>query len=238
MKETGELGRRERKKAELRCALIEAAFALFAERGFDETRVEDITEKVDVSSRTFFRYFSSKEEVVLEYYSVEYDEIISALKERPRHEHIMTALRRAIVSVTRGCEEGFYGVDGDRFRTLRSLIRTHPIIRAKCLEQSDSRKCQLISVIAQRLEIDASSDLRPLLLAGVFEFASSAAYDVWREPQSRGIPYFKILDNVFDTIERELGSADGNVESLDEATDARRRDAGRHRRSRGRPSVQ
>ncbi|OWY58559.1 hypothetical protein B7486_79320, partial [cyanobacterium TDX16] len=52
-----EMGRRERKKAQTRQALIDAAWELFDERGYAETTIEDITDRVDVSSRTFFRYF-------------------------------------------------------------------------------------------------------------------------------------------------------------------------------------
>lgn len=60
-----EIGRRERKKNETRAALREAALARFADKGFAETRVVDITEAADVSERTFFRYFQSKEDVAV-----------------------------------------------------------------------------------------------------------------------------------------------------------------------------
>lgn len=72
MTDKKEVSRRERKKIQLRDALITASYELFAEKGFDETRIEDITEKVDVSTRTFFRYFASKEGVVLDYQEAEH----------------------------------------------------------------------------------------------------------------------------------------------------------------------
>ena len=56
-------GRRERHKAEMRDRLMGNALRLFADRGFAETTVEDITEAADVGKGTFFNYFPSKEHI-------------------------------------------------------------------------------------------------------------------------------------------------------------------------------
>ncbi len=58
------VGRRERRRAEIRERLFRAALTLFAERGFLETTVEDITEAADVGKGTFFNYFQTKEHVL------------------------------------------------------------------------------------------------------------------------------------------------------------------------------
>ncbi|GAB3536000.1 TetR family transcriptional regulator [Arthrobacter tecti] len=61
---TPTLGRRERKKAETRIRIQQAALDLFEQHGFTETSIEQITELADVSTTTFFRYFRTKDETV------------------------------------------------------------------------------------------------------------------------------------------------------------------------------
>ena len=61
-----ELGLRERKKRRTRQALRQAAVRLFLERGFEATTIADITAAADVAPRTFFSYYPTKEDVVLD----------------------------------------------------------------------------------------------------------------------------------------------------------------------------
>jgi AcrR family transcriptional regulator len=63
--ETQSLGRRDRKKQQTRAALIAAALRLVDERGFERVTVEEISEAADVSSRTFFNYFATKDDAVI-----------------------------------------------------------------------------------------------------------------------------------------------------------------------------
>lgn len=191
---------RERKKLQLREDLIEAAYQLFVMKGFDNTTVKDITDLVNVSSRTFFRYFSCKEDVVLDYEIVEYEEIITALRERPQSEPILTALRRASVSVTKGCEEGAYGIDPNRFKTLRELIRNHPVIKAKSVEILQFKKEGLTALIAKKISADPVQDLRPQTIATLLELVYSCAYDIWKEREV-DVTYYDVLDEVFSLVE-------------------------------------
>src|SRR5215203_3939917 len=98
------IGRRERKKQATREALIDAAFALFISKGFDATTVEEIADAVDVSSRTFFRYFASKEDVVLTFQEEQQALLLELFRARPASEAVVTALKHAAIEVARACE--------------------------------------------------------------------------------------------------------------------------------------
>src|SRR5262245_41667148 len=87
------VGLRERKKERTRAELTDAAFRLFAERGFDETTTEDIVEQVEVSPRTFFRYFDSKEDVVIGFFDDMGLELRGLLEARTADERTFEAVR-------------------------------------------------------------------------------------------------------------------------------------------------
>src|ERR1700759_507719 len=86
-------GRRERKKQRHRDALCEAAMELFSAKGYDRTAVHEITDAVDVSERTFFRYFASKEDLVLSFIRDGAAAFAAALAARPAEGEPLTGGR-------------------------------------------------------------------------------------------------------------------------------------------------
>jgi AcrR family transcriptional regulator len=87
-------GLRERKKQRTREQIVEAAFGLFAERGFQATTVADIAAAADIAPRTFFAYFPSKEAVVFFDFDAMFASLKATIEERPEGETAIDALRR------------------------------------------------------------------------------------------------------------------------------------------------
>lgn len=75
---------RERKKQRTRDALLRAAVELFTSQGYDGTTVDEIAAAVDVSQRTFFRYFAGKDEAALALVEMTVERFVEAVRARPR----------------------------------------------------------------------------------------------------------------------------------------------------------
>ncbi|WP_165358586.1 TetR family transcriptional regulator [Haloactinopolyspora alba] len=91
---------RERTRRAVRNEIAEAANELFVERGFEATTIDDIAAAVGMSQRSVFRYFSSKEEVVLGKFDLVVDDMLAALRARPADEAVWTSLRRVFDVLT------------------------------------------------------------------------------------------------------------------------------------------
>jgi AcrR family transcriptional regulator len=94
-------GRREQNKRRTHEALIEAAGRLFQERGYESTTVKDIAVAAGVGERTFFRYFPSKESLVLQQVRDLVPLLAAEIRERPAAEPPLAALRNAVLEVAR-----------------------------------------------------------------------------------------------------------------------------------------
>jgi AcrR family transcriptional regulator len=162
-----ETGLRERKKQRTRDALIAAAFDLFARKGFEATTVEEIADAVEVSSRTFFRYFASKEDVAISPTDDMFGAVLDALAARPAGEPALTAVRRASVEVLRDAESGSNGFDSARFQCVQVMMSATPALYARSFERATAVQSELVAVLAARMGADPATDLRPHLVAGL-----------------------------------------------------------------------
>lgn len=201
---TSTAGRRERKKQRTREALVDAAFRLFQQKGFEATTVEEIADEVDVSSRTFFRYFASKEDVVLTFQEEQFTTMLEELAARPASEPVITALRRAAVSVLRACEEGDYGFDPERFGCLQQMMESSPAVFGRSLEHGQKKQAEITRVIAERMGVDPAVDLRPHVAAGLSSCAFHSAFRMLSAGVAKTDRFSEVLDQVFGVMEDGL----------------------------------
>ena len=162
-------GLRERKKQRTRDALVLAAHELFVTQGYDATTVDQIAETVEVSQRTFFRYFSNKEEVALALQEMFAERFFEALESRPLDEPPMDALRRTLdaswSSLGPAIEEI---VPLDLHMRMWQVIEVTPALLAAHLRQSLVLEEKLAVEIARRTGLDPESDPRPRVLVAAF----------------------------------------------------------------------
>jgi AcrR family transcriptional regulator len=164
-----------RKKERTRQQLAEAAAELFYERGYAATTVDDIVAAVDVSPRTFFRYFPTKEDLVVALGATSLDLFLDALRGRPMDEPLQDAVAAAIEqSLAPGWE------DTTRVRSFLILLRETPALRARWLEEAYGKRDLMAEVVAERTGTDPS-DLRNLLIAGAITLTINTALQVWAD---------------------------------------------------------
>jgi AcrR family transcriptional regulator len=100
------VGLRQRKKESSRRAIEDAAWELFAEKGYEETSVNDIAERADVAPRTFFRYFPTKEAVLYP----QFDELLQSVRDefhrRPADESVIASLFESLGKLSGSLEGG------------------------------------------------------------------------------------------------------------------------------------
>src|SRR5271154_6532332 len=84
-------GLRQRKRQQTRERLTRAAMALFLDRGFEATTLDDIAAAADISRRSFFHYFDSKEDVVFAWQEESTAALIAAVAARPASESMLSA---------------------------------------------------------------------------------------------------------------------------------------------------
>jgi len=167
-------GLRERKKEKTRAQLTDAAFRLFGERGFDGTTIEAIVDEVEVSPRTFFRYFDSKEDVVIGFFDDIGLELRDLLEQRPEGEPPFTAVSEALRSLA-----DMYIADKSRVIEAKRLSLETPSIRARLLDKHARWENGLTEGLANRLGVDPARDPRPRLIAAVSLAAFSTAVGEW-----------------------------------------------------------
>jgi AcrR family transcriptional regulator len=191
---------RARKKAATRRAIHEAAFDLVDANGLSKVTVEAISERADVAPRTFWSYFSSKEDAVLDRDPERPEALRLALLARPADEDALTALRRVL-------EEDLEARVLDRDMAVRraALIRREPHLMAAVAATFDELERALVSAVAERLGKDTDSDLSPGVIVSAAIGACKVAATLWSERRRKG-ELRDMIDEAFERLAEGLAN--------------------------------
>lgn len=175
-------GLRERKKIETRLTLAREAMRLIEERGYAATTVDDIADAANVSRRTFFRYFRSKDEVFIVDPEGKLAALHVALAEGPPDEPTIAALRRGVVALT-----GTY-FEPDLIRAEARVAMREPVMAAAGLAYQVRWEEALAREVAVDLGVDVDLDPRPRIVAHTTVAVMRAGVARWLQGGCVGDP--------------------------------------------------
>ena len=188
---------RQRKKARTRAALVAAALELFDRQGYETTTIDDIAAAADVSPRTFFRYFTSKEEVALG------DDLgpamIGLITARPADESILESVRHVAADSLAMTPPG----DRDALLSRLRIVYRTPSLRARRWEFQLEMGRIAGAILAGRRGLPAD-DLDSRVTAAAAITTVEVAMDHWQQHDGRDD-----LGELLDAAIRHLGDAFG-----------------------------
>jgi AcrR family transcriptional regulator len=193
-----DMGRRERKKLETRRALASAALRLAVEKGPDQVTIEEIADAADVSIRTFFNYFSSKEEAIIGHDAEGRAAMVQRLLDRPADEAPFTAVANVVRSWFEDAESW---VDERALR--HQLVREHPSLLPRHLAALHDLERSLLDGLAQRMGVEVGTSLYPALVVTASVNAMRVTL-AWWDQHDRSVPLIDLLDEAFGALERGL----------------------------------
>lgn len=161
-KDPKKLPLRERKKLRTRQALVNTALELFTARGFTAVTLDELVDAVEISKRTFFRTFTSKEDVALAPEKELWAAYSAYIESRPLpSEHLFGAYKDALFAALEQMADGWE----QRFLASRSLADRTPALTAHSLRHCSEVSANVVRIVADRLagQHPGHAELRMLL---------------------------------------------------------------------------
>ncbi|WP_405688146.1 TetR family transcriptional regulator [Streptomyces sp. NBC_00057] len=191
-------GLRERKKRRTRDALLHAALDLFTDQGYEETTVDEIVDAVEVSQRTFFRYFASKEEAAFAIQEMVESHFLSELRRRPASEAPFEAMRSAVLCAWDSIGEAIEAIITVELhmRTYR-MIESTPSLLAAHLRRSMDLENQIALLIAEREGLDVRTDPRPRVAVAAFCGVMRVTGQLWGQGRDTSVDSLRALTEVY-----------------------------------------
>jgi AcrR family transcriptional regulator len=191
------LGLRERKKLKLRRTIQAEALRLFEARGYEQTTVEEIAEAAETSTTTFYRYFPTKEDVVLD---DDYDAMIEAFAlARPRDEPVADTFRAVLAQVLARTE-----ADSAWNLTRMRLMATVPALDARFAGEERKTADLTRRILAERTG-RSPDDFQLALTAAALVAVLFTATRRWAAGGG-AVPMSSLLDQAVATVEPVLAN--------------------------------
>lgn len=171
-----------RPEATSHAEIEEAAFRLFAERGFDDTTLEAIAEEVGVSRRTLFRYYASKNDIPWG----QFDKTLARFAVLLRAEPDTVPVWQAVHHAVRRFNEFPLDSQPPHVERMRLILRTPTLQSHSVLRYGDWRRV-IEDYVAERFELGPRHPL-PRLVGHVSLSLAVAAYDEWLLDPTRPLP--------------------------------------------------
>jgi AcrR family transcriptional regulator len=198
MTEAKPLPIRERTRRLAQTELTSVAQGLFLAQGYEGTTVEQIAAAAGMSKRTFFRYFPSKDDLVIGKYDLFADRMAEAMDERPDDEPVWLSLRR-VFDITLDYVDDPH--QRARNAAMEQIVQSTPQLHARYLEKMQRVQQLLIDRVAVRLKgNDAeSSDPEPAAIVGAAFACMQAAHQAW-SASDRSEPFAGYLDKAMNAL--------------------------------------
>ena len=193
-------GLRERKKQKTRDTIIKVALDLFAEHGYEQTTIAEIADAAEVSPRTIFAYFPTKEDIVFCQLPETRERLAQALRERPDGATALDALRDFIAG----------SLDSDPNAVVRKrILASDETLRRGERARSGPFEQLMVEAIAEDLHADPD-DIRPQIVAA----AAAAAFTTVRERDPAALPESDSLEQAMAAIDDVMDFLRGGLDAL------------------------
>jgi AcrR family transcriptional regulator len=180
----GAPGLRARKRQQTRERLTRAAVALFLERGFEATTLDDIAAAADISRRSFFHYFESKEDVVFAWHEEITAALIAAVASRPASESMLAAAENAISAMARQLAP-------NEAMAMAQLKRDNPALQARDQVKYEKLERALAEALGKRAG-HRSEKLQARLVAMIATGAMRIGGELWAAEGAREKPEISV----------------------------------------------
>jgi AcrR family transcriptional regulator len=188
---------RERARRTVRAELAQIARDLFVDKGYDETTIDDLAAAAGMSTRTFFRYFASKEDLVMGKYEIVGEQLAEDLAARPAGEPLWVSLRQVFGRVAEHFESEALGTAAV---AMEKIVRDHPALNASYLERVSRMQELMLEEARTRTGWRDPADPRTAAIVGAAFSCLIAAWTTWLAT-NQAQPFGDLLDQAMGAIQ-------------------------------------